>query len=155
MSFKIRFIQEKDLENIAVLTKKVGWFYKEKKSQERDDSLFLKNIYDINKENSNNMCFVAESEKGEFLGYINAHFLPYYSFESQELFITELFVVENKRGKGVGKKLLEKIQLEAEKRNCFRLGLLNPKDKESYKREFYSKSGWKERVDIANFIMKL
>ena len=155
MSFKIRFIQEKDLENIAILAKNVGWFNKEENSQEKDVSQILKSIYDINKENTNNLCFVAENEEGEFLGYINAHFLPYYSFKSQELFITELFVVENRRGKGVGKVLLEKLQIEAEKRNCFRLGLLNPKDKESYKREFYSKAGWKERIDIASFIMKL
>lgn len=152
---KVRLIEKKDLENIAILTKNVGWFNRENKSYEEDYSKNVEAMFNINKKNINNICFVAENKDNKFLGYVNGHFLPYYSFKSQELFITELFVVEEERGKGVGKKLLDKILIEAKKRKCFRLGLLNPKEKESYKREFYKKAGWEERTHIANFILKL
>jgi GNAT superfamily N-acetyltransferase len=48
--------------------------------------------------------------------------------------------------------LLEVIEAEAKERGCSRLMLLNLRQRESYRREFYKKHGWEERPGVANFI---
>jgi hypothetical protein len=43
---------------------------------------------------------------------------------------------------------------DAEARGCSRLNLLNGRQRESYRREFYEKNGWRER-DMASFVFDL
>jgi hypothetical protein len=51
--------------------------------------------------------------------------------------------------------LLEAVKGEAATRNCSRLSLLNMRDRESYQRAYYTKDGWQERSDAANFVLDM
>jgi GNAT superfamily N-acetyltransferase len=69
-----------------------------------------------------------------------------------EGYVSELFVRDDARGRGVGRRLLSAIESEARGRGCQRLSLINLRNRESYRRQFYLKAGWSERSDAANFI---
>jgi GNAT superfamily N-acetyltransferase len=56
------------------------------------------------------------------------------------------------RGQGVGRRLLEWVKTEARRRGCARLSLINLRNRESYRRQFYVKAGWSERAEAANFL---
>ena len=99
--------------------------------------------------------YVAASESGSLAGYIAVHWLPYFILGGTEGFISELFIQESFRGQGAGSRLLAVVIEEAKSRGCVRLQLINFRDRESYKRGFYSKAGWTERSDAASFVLHL
>ena len=98
--------------------------------------------------------YLAEAN-GEIAGYASVHWLPYLFLPGPEGFVSELFVAEAARGRGVGTQLLDAVKAEASARGCARLSLLNMRDRESYQRGFYAKNGWQERDDAANFVFDL
>jgi GNAT superfamily N-acetyltransferase len=99
--------------------------------------------------------YLAEGDAAELLGYANVHWLPYLFLPGPEGYVSELFVGESARGRGIGTRLLEAVKAEAARRDCWRLSLLNMRGRESYQRAFYAKDGWQEREDAANFIFDL
>ena len=98
--------------------------------------------------------FVAEAG-GEIVGFAALHILPYFIRNEAEGYISELFVRASARGGGIGAALLHAATEEARRRGCFRLRLLNVKQRESYQRRFYAKNGWKEWEDAATFLYDL
>jgi GNAT superfamily N-acetyltransferase len=98
---------------------------------------------------------LAEDAGGAILGYTNVHWLPYLFLAGPEGYVSELFVAESARGRGIGTQLLEAVKAEGKARNCARLSLLNMRGRESYQRAFYAKDGWQERDDAANFVFDL
>jgi GNAT superfamily N-acetyltransferase len=72
-----------------------------------------------------------------------------------EGYVSELFVAEGARGRGVGTRLIEAVEALARERGCSRLLLLNVRERESYERGFYAARGWQERPGVANFIKPL
>ncbi len=101
------------------------------------------------------LILVAQFLEGELAGYCAVHWLPYLILAGPEGYVSELFIHEQFRGQGIGAQLLEAVRSEAQKRGCARLMLLNMRKRESYQRGFYSKHGWEERPDAANFILPL
>jgi GNAT superfamily N-acetyltransferase len=99
--------------------------------------------------------YVAESPSGEMVGYGAVHWLAYLILAGPEGYVSELFVRAAGRGLGVGRQLLATIKAEAQRRGCSRLMLLNRRQRESYRRQFYAKQGWEERKDMANFVYSL
>ena len=99
--------------------------------------------------------YVAESAIGDLSGYVSVHWLPYLILAGPEGYVSELFIAETCRGQGVGRQLLDAVVAEARERGCARLMLLNMRHRESYQRQFYSKQGWKEREEAANFVYPL
>ena len=97
----------------------------------------------------------AQSSDGKIVGYGSVHWLPYLFLQGPEGYVSELFVRESARGQGIGRELLRKIEAEARARGCVRLSLINLRNRESYMREFYVKSGWEERPEAANFIYRI
>ncbi len=77
------------------------------------------------------------------------------SLAGPEGYVSELFIAGACRGQGVGRQLLEVVVAEARERGCARLMLVNMRHRESYERQFYSKQGWKERAEAANFVYPL
>lgn len=71
---------------------------------------------------------------------------------AQETHLSELFVLEDSRGAGAGRTLVEAVEEYARSRGCSRLMLVTGNDRESYARRFYQKSGWVERPYISNLI---
>jgi GNAT superfamily N-acetyltransferase len=81
--------------------------------------------------------------------------LPYPIIAGLELYISDLLVAEEGRGKGVGGSLLAKAEVLAKENRCVRVMLNNPKESEGYQREFYKKHGYTERIKFANFVKML
>jgi GNAT superfamily N-acetyltransferase len=99
--------------------------------------------------------YLAETGPSEVAGYAAVHWLPYLIFRGPEGFISELFIAEAARGRGIGSQLLAAIKAEAQERGCTRLSLLNNRERESYRRGFYDQQGWYERQNYANFVFPL
>ncbi len=102
-----------------------------------------------NKDNSNYLIWVAATPK--IVAYVVMHIMPNILYSANDAFISELFVDKGARGQGLGSKLLDVATKEARKRNCFRIQLLNIKNREAYQRGFYKKQAWRERKSVAVF----
>jgi GNAT superfamily N-acetyltransferase len=98
---------------------------------------------------------VGASDAGQVLGYCAAHWTPFLFLAGGEGYVTELFVLPEARGEGMGTRLLAAIEQLGRSRGCTRLCLLNGREGEAYRRGFYAKRGWVERDKIANFILPL
>jgi len=101
------------------------------------------------------LLLVAETGAGRLLGYAAVHWLPCLFLEGGEGYVSEVFVHKAARGTGIGTQLIESIKVEARKRGCSRLMLINGRTRESYQRGFCKKRGWREREHMANFIYEL
>jgi len=99
--------------------------------------------------------YVAEWPEEKIAGYGSVHWLPYLFMAGPEGYVSELFVRAEARAQGLGRRLLGVIEIEARRRGCQRLSLLNLRDRESYRRQFYPKSGWQERGEASNFVYNL
>lgn len=97
---------------------------------------------------------VAE-DTGRITGFIHTHWQPSLLHSGGEGFVSALFVHLECRGRGLGQILLESIKEEGRRRGCLRLLLLNMRHRPSYERGFYTKLGWRERPEAANFIYDL
>jgi GNAT superfamily N-acetyltransferase len=105
--------------------------------------------------NESHTVYVAVDTEGTLVGYVAVHWLPYLMYPGPEGFISELFLREPVRGQGLGAKLLETVKQAAKARGGYRLQLINHRQRESYRRGFYAKQGWEERLDAANFVFYL
>ena len=99
--------------------------------------------------------FLSLSDDSTILGFILVHWCPFPLWKGLEAYISDLVVGAKARGLGIGGKLIDFVEAEARRKGCVRLMLNNPKDYESYKREFYKKRGYEERTNFANFIKRL
>lgn len=106
-------------------------------------------------EDTSHSMYVAVSPDGSVVGYGAVHWLPYLFLSGPEGFVSELFIHQAARGLGLGTRLLSVIEAEAKMRGCSRLQLINLRSAESYKRGFYEKAGWRERVEVADFVFLL
>lgn len=106
----------------------------------------------INKEDS--ITLVCEIDD-IVQGYINAHILNFPLLTGKECYVSDLLINRAVRGKGIGKALIENLSKKAKDKKCIRLMLNNPKESKSYKTSFYSKYGFVERDNFANFILNL
>ena len=99
--------------------------------------------------------FVAVETGGHIVGYTAVHWLPYLFLTGPEGYLSELFVADDRRSRGVGTELLERVIDEARRRGCARLMLAAVRSRESYERGFYTARGWVEREDVANLVYEL
>ena len=106
-------------------------------------------------DNNSHTVYVAENATGEVIGYTVVHWLPYLILAAPEGYVSDLFVCDSERGRGIGTKLLAAVEQEAKTRDCSRLSLLNIRNRESYRRGFYKKLGWREREEAAVFVLPL
>jgi GNAT superfamily N-acetyltransferase len=98
--------------------------------------------------------YVFENSTGLISGYVSVHWISFQFLPGPEGYVSELFVLAGARGQGVGKKLLARVKEEGRQRGASRLSLLNLRTRPSYLRGFYSKDGWVERPEAANFIFR-
>ena len=102
----------------------------------------------------NALLLVAEIDN-RVVGYVHGEVITYLLFAGREMMITEVFVREKARGKGVGKALVSAMETTAVEEKCFRVSVLNSRERESYKRGFYPELGYQERAQTANFVKRL
>ena len=96
--------------------------------------------------------WVVEIPEGPIAGYCSVHWLTDLFLPAPEGYLSDLFLLPDYRGQGIGRLLLDRVVAEAEVRGAHRLMLLNGRHRESYQRDFYAKNGWEERDWMANFV---
>ncbi|HEY1388246.1 MAG TPA: GNAT family N-acetyltransferase [Ktedonobacterales bacterium] len=101
-----------------------------------------------------NTLLVAESDVRGVVGYLFVHWLPNLIFGG-EGYVSELFILPDARGQGIGGALLEEAKRRGVARGYQRLTLFNRRERESFQRGFYPKHGWIERDDAALFMYYL
>jgi len=138
-----RFIQE------------LGWFSSLEGKTRAQIETIVSNQLALCLADDSHTVYIADGEAANIQGYAAVHWQPCLFLPGPEGFISECFVAEPARGKGIGSQLLEAIKAEARQRSCSRLELVNFKHRESYQRGFYSKQGWEERTLAANFVYYL
>jgi GNAT superfamily N-acetyltransferase len=155
MSIKVRNAQQEDVPVIAEIIRNLGWFpYVEKESPAATERRVLVHL-ELADADDSHMVLVADDEDGNVGGYISVHWLPYLLLSGPEGYISELFVREDARGKGVGSALLNDVKEFAISKGCSRLMLLNSRERSSYERDFYANFGFTERPEMANWIYTL
>jgi len=145
----IRPLKPNDIADIMQLHRELGW-----NPAFKADGSTLKQRLEALITGENALLLVAEL-KGKVVGYIHGEIVTYLLFAGREMLVSELFVRENVRGRGVGKALLNTIESEAVNQKCFRISVLNSRERESYKRGFYPSLGYEERTHTANFTKRL
>lgn len=154
MNILIRKAEPSDVPAIADLLRSLKLFaHIEAEAPQRTGERVARHFAQCTADDSH-LILVAETPDGAVAGYCAVHWLPYLMLAGPEGYVSELFVREEHRGQGIGRRLLEAIKTEAQKRGCSRLDLLNIRKRESYRRQFYAKQGWEER-DAANFVLHL
>lgn len=142
----------KDAEQLASLLRDIGWFESFNSGDAEEANRRVRQQLARNLADDSHWLHIAEADDGMILGYLAAHWIPYLFMSGPEGFVSELFVREDARGQGIGRRLLELVQAEARRRGCARLSLINLRHRDSYRRQFYLKAGWQERGDAANFV---
>ena len=145
----IRPLKPSDIADIMQLHRELGW-----NPAFKADGSTLKQRLEALITGESALLLVAEL-KGKVVGYIHGEIVTYLLFAGREMLVSELFVMESVRGRGVGKALLSAIESEAVKQKCFRISVLNSRERESYKRGFYPSLGYEERPHTANFTKRL
>lgn len=149
----IREVKMEDAASLRELLIDIGWFNQGKIAEEGFIQK-LERMVSWNIEGEDHLLLVAE-ENGRIIGYVAIHFIPYLFMGGPEGYISELFVKNDARGKGVGSKLISEAVKEGISRGCSRLQLVNMKNRESYARGFYTARGWRERVNAADFVYEI
>lgn len=146
---RIRPLQKKDIESIMRLHKELGW-----NPAFKDDGSTLRQRLSALITEENALLLVAEID-AKVVGYIHGETITYLLFAGREMIVSEVFVRSSARGKGVGKALMASIEAEAAKRKCFRITVMNGRERESYKRGFYPSLGYDERLQTAVFSKRI
>ncbi len=146
---KIRPLRHSDIEAIMLLHRELGW----NPAFQADGSTLRQRLQALITE-ENALLLVAEIS-GRMVGYIHGETMTYLLFAGREMVISEVFVVQEARGQGVGKALMAAIEAEAVRHKCFRISVMNSRERESYKRDFYPSQGYEERTQTAIFSKRL
>lgn len=144
-----------DADGIAAILRALGWFAHLSDVGPADAEAIVREHLAACLRNDDHRVLVAAASHGAVIGYAAVHWLPYLMLPSAEGYVSEVFVRDDARGRGVGGALLEAIRAEAERRGVWKLNLLNVRARPSYERRFYAKNGWLERPEVANFILPI
>lgn len=154
-AIRIRPATPDDAGALTDVLKSVGWFEEMLPEDPAARLRFVAANLSRLAETEGHDILVAELEDGSLAGYLNMHRQPCLTFVTPEGFISELFIHADWRGKGIGGRLLEAAERMARERGWWRLHLVNHRERDSYRRNFYESRGWKERPQMADFILNL
>ncbi|HET9122682.1 MAG TPA: GNAT family N-acetyltransferase [Acidiferrobacteraceae bacterium] len=146
---RLRPLRLSDLDAVMQLHRELGW-----NPAFRADGSTLRQRLESLVTEENSLLLVAERAQA-VVGYIHGEVITHLLFAGREMLLNEVFVVERARGQGVGKALVTAMEAEAVKRRCFRISVLNGRERESYRRGFYPSLGYEERAATANFTKRL
>jgi ribosomal protein S18 acetylase RimI-like enzyme len=123
-------------------------------SNDKVDNRFAKNIAACNADDSHTIL-VAEDGNGKVVGYIGVHWLHYLMSPDTRGYVSELYVRQEARGRGIGRKLLDAVREQAVARGCSRLMVINVRNRITYPRRFFLNLSWEERPEVTNLILPL
>lgn len=150
--FFIRKAEEHDATALLEILLSINWFSRLSQQPTSATTEQVQRQLLLCLSSSSHSIYIAIDKNNGAIGYVSVHWLPYLFLSGPEGFISELFIVEKMRGEGIGTQLLQAVETEAKERKCSRLQLINFRERESYRRKFYEKAGWKERPDGASFV---
>ncbi|NTV67263.1 MAG: GNAT family N-acetyltransferase [Chlorobaculum sp.] len=152
----IRCAQAEDARSIALILLKTGWFPHLSGDSVEFQIERIETLLALSYNGSDcRSVYVDEAGVSNVFAYLTVQWLPYLFLSAPEGYISEIFVHDGLRGKGIGKSLIETAERESRERGCSRLMLCNARDRDSCQRGVYQKFGLQERESIANFILKL
>ena len=149
MEITIRNAALSDVPSLSSLLRSIGTF-RQINTESHEATLFrVESHLKMCLSDESHLVLIAEDDSQALKGYVSVHWLPYLFLAGPEGYVSELFVSADARGNGIGGQLLDAVVRSAKARGSARLMLVNIKDRESYKRRFYSKHAWEERQDVA------
>ena len=98
---------------------------------------------------------IVASAEEEVVAYVAVHWVPFPMLGGREAYVSDLLVRADWRGRGLGNRLMEAVEARAREKGCERLMLNNRVAAESFERGFFSKAGFRQRTDFANFVKPL
>ena len=152
MKITIRPATPEDTAAIAAILNELDWFAPPNAPL---DTATVSRHLGLCAANDSHTILVAATATDKVVGYAAVHWLPYQFLPGPEGYVSELFVRRAARGQGAGAQLLAAVKAQAKARGCFRLRLLNHRQRESYQRSFYKKQGWQEHEWMAVFTLPL
>jgi GNAT superfamily N-acetyltransferase len=147
---QIRPARAGDAAGIAATLRDLGWFTHIEEEPVAETEARVAGQLALCAANGDHTVLVAEDESGQIVGYLAAHWFPN-MLKGGDGYLSELFIREAARDRGLGGRFLAAIEEEGKRRDCTRLMLFNRKERESYQRGFYQSHGWEERDDTALF----
>jgi GNAT superfamily N-acetyltransferase len=132
---QLRPAQSDDVENIALMMYYLGY-----PALPSELKLILSDILN----NPAVKVFLAVYTDGKPIGLINLHYLPALRLKGYQVSIEELVVHPDFRGQAVGKRLLDFAREYAEEKGAVRLEVATSNKRESFRRKFYEKNGFKD-----------
>ena len=132
----IRAAEEKDLPSIHILLSELGY--------DSVDADLLKETW---KQiiSSKKMGIVVAEIESKIAGYLAYSFKPQLRLCGLSMEIDELSISEIFRGSGIGTSLINEAKNIAKSNQAKRIILSTNRDRESYKRSFYTKNGFQEK----------
>jgi GNAT superfamily N-acetyltransferase len=128
-----------DAAPLALLLREIRWFEAFKKESVDDSARRVRSELALCLADGSHSVYVAQTDD-RIIGHVSVHCIPYLFMSGPEGYVSELFVRNGERGQGVGTQLLQVVRAEARSRGCSRLALTNLRYRESYQRQFYTKS---------------
>ena len=154
-TISIRNALPDDAAAVDTILRSLGWFaHLDEIPPAESQARIARQIAEKCLPGADHTLLVAETAAGGVNGYLFVHWLPNLIF-GDEGYVSELFVLPESRGHGVGTALLEEARRIGIARGCTRLTLFNRRERESYQRGFYPRHGWVERTDAALFMYYL
>lgn len=133
---KIRKVEDKDIQDVQDLLKELGYSVSDMSS--------FKSIWDKILLSKDMSILVAENEK-KIVGYLAYSIKPQLRLSGYCMEIDELSISEKFRGQGIGSSLLSHAK-EIARTNKVKVMIISTnRERESYKRGFYLKQGFKEK----------
>lgn len=129
---KIREAHEKDYGELMNL---YNFFVGYERYSKHDQDSFIRVLH-----NPQNRIFVAEDD-GKLIGFATFSIRDVVRYPRPIAELDELFVVESYRKKGIGKKLMDKIEEKAREQECYRLFIESHYDHKTA-HSFYERLGF-------------
>lgn len=147
MSIVIRKAVEKDSDQLWLLMKELAVFEKY-----IDSFLITPDIVRFCGFQKSPPAFhsIVAEENDKIIGMVVYYFLPYTAQNRPSIYLKELFVDENNRGRKIGEQLMESLRKEAELNNCSQIKWTVAPWNSSGQR-FYERLGASENKDWLNY----
>jgi len=129
-------VRQSDAPPIARILRELGWFKHLCSETDHQSVACIEQHIALCTADECHSVYVAATQEHKVVGYSAVHWLPYLFLSRPEGYLSELFILADYRGLGIGEALLEVIAKEAHERGCSRLMLVNSRSRDSYQRSF-------------------
>ncbi len=113
MGIEVRMAIQKDFHDVHSLIMEFATFIKtpEKVTTTPEQMIEDSNIFN---------CIVAETSDNHIVGFAT-YFFSYYSWTGKAIYLDDLYIKRENRGKGIGNMLFEKVRMIGKEENCYKM----------------------------------